>query len=491
MSEVTELETLGFLRWIWRQLTSMRIALILLLLLGIAAVPGSIFPQRNQNPMKVQEFFTNNPGIAPWLDRIKLFDVYSSPWFSAIYLLLFISLIGCVLPRTASHIKAIGAMPPLTPRFLDRMEFFHKIDRQDEEALSDARKWLKSHRFRVRVEAHSISAEKGYLRETGNLLFHLSLLLILVAVGIGSLFGSKGEAILNVGDRFINTPTSYDNLAFGKFQSDGSLRPFALTVKAFKATYDPATNAPLDYLLTVVTSNPVGAKPVTHIIKVNKPLTFGSTKIYLQANGYSPIVAVRDKSGRVVFEGAVPFLPQDANLTSTGAIKIPDMKPQIGFVASFLPTADRSASRGAFSAYPEVLDPRLLFSVWMGNLGLDTGVPQSVYRIDTSKMTRLGLKALGLHQSYNFGEGSITFEGWKSWVNLQIVDDPGKMYALFGAIFAVLGLLISLFTRQRRIWIKLDGEVQVAGLAKNGVPGLSEEIDALVKSLQKESEVKE
>ena len=491
MSEVTELETLGFLRWIWRQLTSMRIALILLLLLGIAAVPGSIFPQRNQNPMKVQEFFTNNPGIAPWLDRIKLFDVYSSPWFSAIYLLLFISLIGCVLPRTASHIKAIGAMPPLTPRFLDRMEFFHKIDRQDEEALSDARKWLKSHRFRVRVEAHSISAEKGYLRETGNLLFHLSLLLILVAVGIGSLFGSKGEAILNVGDRFINTPTSYDNLAFGKFQSDGSLQPFALTVKAFKATYDPATNAPLDYLLTVVTSNPVGAKPVTHIIKVNKPLTFGSTKIYLQANGYSPIVAVRDKGGKVVFEGAVPFLPQDANLTSTGAIKIPDMKPQIGFVASFLPTADRSASRGAFSAYPEVLDPRLLFSVWMGNLGLDTGVPQSVYRIDTSKMTRLGLKALGLHQSYNFGEGSITFEGWKSWVNLQIVDDPGKMYALFGAIFAVLGLLISLFTRQRRIWIKLDGEVQVAGLAKNGVPGLSEEIDALVKSLQKESEVKE
>ena len=200
---------------------------------------------------------------------------------------------------------------------------------------------------------------------------------------------------------------------------------------------------------------------------------------------------MRDKSGKVVFEGAVPFLPQDANLTSTGAIKIPDMKPQIGFVASFLPTADRSASRGAFSAYPEVLDPRLLFSVWMGNLGLDTGVPQSVYRIDTSKMTRLGLKALGLHQSYNFGEGSITFEGWKSWVNLQIVDDPGKMYALFGAIFAVLGLLISLFTRQRRIWIKLDGEVQVAGLAKNGVPGLSEEIDALVKSLQKESEVKE
>ena len=491
MSEVNELETLGFLRWIWRQLTSMRIALILLLLLGVAAIPGSIFPQRNQNPMKVQEFYANNPGMAPWLDRFKLFDVYSSPWFSAIYLLLFISLVGCVLPRTLSHLKAIGAKPPLTPKFLNRMEFFHEVRSDEELVLDEAQAWLKKHHFRIRREPTSISAEKGFLRETGNLLFHLSLLLILVAVGVGSLFGSKGETILNVGDRFINTPTSYDNLAFGKFQSEGSLRPFALTVKDFRATYDPATNAPLDYVLTVKTSNPVGAKPATHIIKVNSPLTFGSTKIYLQANGYSPVVTVRDGSGKLIFQGAVPFLPQDANLTSTGAIKVPDMKPQIGFVASFLPTADRSASRGAFSAYPEVLDPRLLFSVWQGNLGLDTGVPQSVYRIDTSKMTRLGLKVLELHQSYNFGKGTITFDGWKSWVNLQIVDDPGKMYALFGAIFAVLGLLISLFTRQRRIWVKLDGTLQVAGLAKNGMPGLSEEIDSLMKKLSKESEVQE
>ena len=92
----------------WRQLTSMRTALILLLLLGVAAIPGSLIPQRTQNPMKVQAYFTDNPTLAQWFDRLKLFDVYSSPWFSAIYLLLFISLIGCVLPRTIEHLKAIG-----------------------------------------------------------------------------------------------------------------------------------------------------------------------------------------------------------------------------------------------------------------------------------------------------------------------------------------------------------------------------------------------
>ncbi|MEI8184079.1 MAG: cytochrome c biogenesis protein ResB [Actinomycetes bacterium] len=479
----TVLDSRSFLRWCWRQLTSMRTALILLLLLGIAAIPGSLFPQRSQNPIQVKQYFIDNPTLAVWLDRLSLFNVYSSPWFSAIYLLLFISLIGCVLPRSISHLKAIGAVPTLTPKYLDRMEYFTEIKKVDLD-LAEAK--LRKMRFRVRRDENSISAEKGYARESGNLLFHLSLVLILIAIGVGSLFGSKGDAILNVGDRFINTPTSYDILGFGKYQAEDSLPPFALTIKDFKAEYDPTTNAPLDYTLTVLAANPVGSQEKTEIIKVNKPLTYGSTKVYLQANGYSPKVIVKDKSGKVIFDGPTPFLPQDANLSSIGAIKIPDMNPQIGFVSSFLPTADRDPIRGGFSSYPEVLDPRLLISVWKGDLGLNSGVPQSVYRIDTSKMERIGLKALVLNESYDFGEGSITFTGWNSWVNLQIVNDPGKGYALLGAILAISGLLISLFTRQRRIWIKQGRKTQVAGLAKNGIPGLEDEIKKLVKELSSE-----
>jgi cytochrome c biogenesis protein len=461
----------------------MRIALILLLLLAVAAIPGSLFPQRSQNPVQVRQYFIDNPQAAIWLDRFSMFEVFSSPWFSAIYLLLFISLIGCVLPRSIEHLKAIGAKPPLTPKYLDRMEFYTEMKKVD---LDKVEKYLKKKHFRIRRDENSISAEKGYARESGNLLFHLSLVLILIAVGVGSLLGSRGDAIVNVGDRFINTPTSYDILGFGKYQSEDSLPPFSLTVKDFKAEYDPVTNAAIDYELTVLTANPAGSKEMTRIIKVNQPLTYGSTKIYLQANGYAPTVVVKDKSGKVIFDGPTTFLPQDGNLSSIGAIKIPDMQPQIGFVASFLPTADRDPIRGGFSSYPEVLDPRLLLAIWKGDLGLNTGVPQSVYRIDTSKMERIGLKALVLNESYDFGEGSVTFTGWTSWVNLQIVNDPGKGFALIGAILAILGLLISLFTRQRRVWIKQGRKTQVAGLAKNGIPGLEEEIKDLVKEMSNE-----
>ena len=483
-SEVRDIGVIGLLRWGWRQLTSMRTALILLMLLGVAAIPGSLFPQRNQNPQKVDSYFTSDPTLAKWMDRFHLFNVYASPWFSAIYLLLFISLIGCVLPRTVSHIRAIGKKPPQTPRNLDRMDGFRSLSTDTETALERAQQWFKAHHFRVRVEEGSISAEKGYARESGNLLFHLSLILILVGVALGSLFGMKGEAILNVGDRFINTPTSYDNISYGKFQGQGSLVPFALTVTNFVASYDPVTGQPSNYVLNTEISNPIGSKAQKVVIKVNKPWTVGSTKVYLQANGYSPYVTIKDKAGHVTYKGAVIFLPQDADLSSLGAIKVPDMNPQIGFIASFIPTASSSASRGIFSTYPEVLDPRLVLSAWKGNLGLDSGTPQSVYSLDTSHMTKIGLKALTLGSTYDFGYGTITFDGWKSWVNLQIVDDPGKIYALFGALFAILGLLISLFTRQRRIWVKVGTSVEIAGLAKNGIPGLEAELESLAKALE-------
>ena len=58
---------------------------------------------------------------------------------------------------------------------------------------------------------------------------------------------------------------------------------------------------------------------------------------------------------------------------------------------------------------------------------------------------------------------------------------------MLGAIFAILGLLMSLFTRSRRIWVKANinkSGVEVAGLAKNAAPGLENEIASLVKGMK-------
>ena len=483
--QLPELGSVGLLRYVWRQLTSMRTALILLMLLGIAAVPGSLVPQRTQNPMAVSASFRSSPELSQWMDRFYLFDVYGSPWFSAIYILLFISLIGCVLPRTIEHFHAARALPPATPKNLNRMEFYSAWPAVGSE-LELARAWFKSQRFRVLEKDGTLSAEKGFTRETGNLFFHLALILILLGISFSSLFGMRGEAILNVGERFVNTSTSYDSLAYGKLFKDGKLEKFILTIDKFDATYNVVTSAPEDYTLNVSLRTGDLTTTEKRVIKVNSPLAIGNTKIYLQANGYSPVVTVRDSKGNVALQGAVPFLPQDSNLRSIGAIKAPDADPQVGFVGSFVPTYQRSDGNGAISVFPQALDPRLLLSAWSGDLGLDSGVPQSVYRIDTSSMSQLGLKSLKPGEVFTYAGGSITFEGYVQWVNLQIVDDPGKNFALLGAIVAILGLLASLFTRRRRIWIRVGDVVEVAGLAKNAAPGLEQELAIFTKVLKGE-----
>jgi cytochrome c biogenesis protein len=92
---------------------------------------------------------------------------------------------------------------------------------------------------------------------------------------------------------------------------------------------------------------------------------------------------------------------------------------------------------------------------------------------------------LKLGETFNYPGGSITLEKIIPWVNLQIVQDPGKGFALAGAIAAIAGLISSLYGRRRRIWIRQNGvQVEVAALAKNNAPGLEEEVQRFIRAIE-------
>src|SRR3954451_9424559 len=112
---------ISLVRRAWRQLTSMRTALVLLFLLAVAAIPGSILPQANISQEKVTKYLADHPAAGPWLDRFGFFAVFSSPWFSAIYLLLFVSLVGCLVPRLRNHAVNLVRTPPDAPKNLHRL----------------------------------------------------------------------------------------------------------------------------------------------------------------------------------------------------------------------------------------------------------------------------------------------------------------------------------------------------------------------------------
>src|ERR1700748_2000422 len=67
-----------WLKWGWRQLTSMRIALILLFLLALGSVPGSVLPQQGTNPAGVQQYYTSHPDLAPWLNRLRVLNLFAA-----------------------------------------------------------------------------------------------------------------------------------------------------------------------------------------------------------------------------------------------------------------------------------------------------------------------------------------------------------------------------------------------------------------------------
>jgi cytochrome c biogenesis protein len=486
----------------------MRTALFLLLLLAVAAIPGSLVPQHSADPNGVAQYKIDHPTLYPILNALQVFDTYTSVWFSAIYLLLFISLIGCVVPRIKHHIDTMRAKPPRTPVRLTRMAGYTSrvapAGVRAADAVASARALLKSSGYRATVyekgDQLSVSAERGYLRETGNLLFHSALLGILIAVGVGGGFGYTGQRIVVDGQTFVNTLVNYDSFNPGRFVNTGSLSPYSVTLDRLDVTYESANkNAigqPLDYTAHVTTKNPSG-ETEKRTIKVNEPLEIGGTNVYLLGNGYAPQITVRDPSGQVVFQDSVPFLQQDANYTSLGIVKVPDgLKKQLGMIGFFYPTKGESSTGGGAltSTFPGLRDPVLSLNVYAGDLGLDKGVPVSVYALDTDKLTELagagtGTKALQLKPGQTVelpnGLGTVTFDRVQRFASLDVHHDPSQGWVLVFAICVLGGLLASLFVPRRRVWVKAlpqtDGSIvlEYAGLARGEDAQLASAVAAL------------
>ena len=506
----------GWLRWVWTQLTSMRTALVLLLLLAVAAVPGSLVPQRSSDPNGVTQYFADNPQTAPVLDWFGMFEVYSSVWFSAIYILLFISLIGCVVPRAKHHWQALRARPPATPMRLERLPGFVSVPTNStpDEVLDAAESALRKAGYRTeRYDrgAPSVSAERGYLRETGNLVFHLSLVGVLIAVAFGGGFGYTGQRTVVVGQSFVNTLASYDSFNPGRWFSDSQLDPFSIRLDDMQVTYETensdALGQPTDFLATVTVTQPDGSSEQRRI-KVNDPLRTNGADIYLLGNGYAPTITVRDPNGNVVFTDSVPFLPQDMQLTSVGVVKVPDgLAEQIGMVGFFYPTQAEGDNKAYYSAFPNLYFPMVTLNVFAGDLGLDDGTPSSVYQLDTSGMTQLNGKKVGTEsielqpgQTADLpnGLGTVTFDdargegassdnfagSVKRFASLQIHHDPSRTWVFVFSMAALGGLLISLFIPRRRLWVKVtDGQVELAALARGDDPRLDDAVAAIAKAL--------
>lgn len=506
-------------RWTWRQVTSMRTALVLLLLLALASIPGSVIPQEDIDSLAVSRWKDSHPDLAPIWEKLDLFSVYTSVWFSAIYILLMLSLVGCILPRLVVYARALRARPPKAPRNLTRLPVHATFETADgpEEVLERARGALRKKRFRVAVDDDSVAGERGYLREAGNLLFHLAVVVVLVGFAMGGLFGYKGGVILVQGNGFSNNLTQYDDFAPGSLFDPADMEEFFFRVKDFDIewiTEGRAAGQAREFTAHLDYRETPDGEVKDYDLRVNHPLTIGGTDVFLIGHGYAPVITVRDGNGDVALGGPTIFLPTDQTFASFGVIKAPDAQPkQIGLEGTFYPTfvMDRDAEGNLAmprSAWGDAIDPLVSMTVFTGDLGLDDGTPSSVYVLDKAKaepVTRHGGQPFrvdlrpGDTVELPDGMGTVSFDGLQRWQKIQVSRTPGKFLALGGVVLALIGLLGSLFIRPRRTWVRArrqeDGTtlVEVGRLDRStggdpdaGERELAEIVEALGGAPQKE-----
>ncbi len=502
------LKPMELARWAWRQLTSMRTALVLLFLLALAAIPGSIVPQENIAQAQVSSWKAAHPTLTPIYEKLGLFSVFHSVWFSAIYLLLMVSLVGCIVPRLRVYWRGLRARPPRVPRHLTRLPVSRSftVDEEPAVVLDRARATLRRKRFRVDVAAEgddgagAVSAERGYLREAGNLLFHVSILVVLVGFALGQLFGYKGGVIVVVGQGFSNSLSQYDEFDPGALFKASNLPPLSFTVDDFHVSWvtrGSQAGQPRSFSSDLTYRTAPGDPAKHYKLTVNHPMHVAGADVYLVGHGYAPKVTVRGADGHVAYKGPAVFLPQDSTFSSFGVIKVPDATPQqLGFQGLFLPTYGFTMARGPYSRWPGALDPVVSLLPYHGNLGLDSGRPQNVYDLNLKHMAvykKAGGKPDRLDMSVGQtkklpGGGSITFDGVGRWVKLQVSNSPGEGIALAGVVLGLLGLLGSLFVRPRRTWVRVrrqDGRtlVEVAGLDRSTGGDLEGEVGAISRAV--------
>ncbi|WP_246017546.1 cytochrome c biogenesis protein ResB [Micromonospora pisi] len=502
----------------------MRTALILLFLLAVAAIPGSVLPQRNISPEKVNEYFTAHPDLAPVLDRLGGFSVFSSIWFSAIYLLLFTSLVGCIAPRMRDHVRTLRSVPPTGPKRLDRLPqhaVLTDLDEAGRQAVADAggelpaiASMLRKRRWRVVVRGNTVAAEKGYVKESGNLLFHISMLAMLLGVAIGSWYGWHGNRLLVAGkdSSFCSTLDQFSETGLGPRVHATDLPRFCLELTDFKARFLPS-GQPESFSASVLVDENGGAQRPADF-SVNSPLRLHGASVYLLGHGYAPVIRYTDRNGKSQTL-ASPFLSNDGNLTSEGVATFPDVnldpatgkrdpKLQVAFEGIYLPTAPEQPPF-VRSQFPEERNPALMLIAYRGNLGMDAGLPGSVYSlnqklISDGKLTQVGdAKLLRPNEKWTLDDGTtVEFLGTQQYITLSVRYAPASTLMLVSSATLLIGLMFSLFGRRRRVWFRVtptdpdDGSttggsslIEAGGLPRTDYAGFADEFNQLVAAVKR------
>lgn len=446
--------------WIIRQLTSMRVALMLLFVLGLLTLAGTLLSQvpdaiKGNQAAYAEWLSLMRPKYGGWtgiLNTLGLFSVFSSIWFKGTLLLLSASVTTCSLRRfsglwrTATRPRMI-----MTEAFFERAPHTARIasEKDPGAALAALRAAFRKNRFRVATERDGediqVCADRFRWAPFGRIAAHLSFVLILVGAVATATGGFRDESfVVPIGNRV----------------DVGHGTNLAVEAKSFADSYYPS-GPPRDYESRLVLYK--GGTPVkTQDARVNHPVRYDGVTFY--QSFFGPAVALRAKTsdGQVVFNQGVPlqYVSQDEK-DRIGRFLLPQQGLKVFVVTP---------------ASGEV-DPRIP----AGETQLE------VYRTDGEKP--VGAQVLSQGRAATIGGVDFTFVREREFTGLIVAHDPGSTIVWIGSALLVLGLFTLFFFPHRRIRAVIrpgagGSEIGVAAIERRNVT-FADQFESLVEDIRR------
>ncbi|MGA1839969.1 MAG: cytochrome c biogenesis protein ResB [bacterium] len=452
--------------------SSIKLAIILLICLAFSSIIGTLIAQKANPALYIQNY---GEGLYKFFKFIGFFDVYHSPWFILLLVLLSVNILFCTLRRLPRDLKRIRSA---LSRFTDDMakkyrlshsKVFHRPLTECKDALCSL---LKKNGLGASLQQEEISGNTFLFSEknrNGWLFFyltHISILIILLGGIISAATGVKGYLQITEG-------ASADN-----FYEYGSKKVYALdfTVRCdkFEIEYYPNTMRPKDYRshLTILDE---GKEMLSKVIEVNQPLTYKGMTLYQSSYGEDTqfgelLIEVKPmdpKSDKPVQNFRVS---PGGNFEFTG---VDGKKRQVKAVR-FLPDFGMDSNGHVFSKSDQMRNP---------------AVQLMITKEGEEPFLVWGFSFPDFHMIKK-GQYIYTFKDYKGkmYTGLQVGKDPGVWIVWIGCILLMLGVILVLFSSHQRVWARLSPSdrgctIQVIGHADKNKIGFENKLNQVWQEL--------
>jgi cytochrome c biogenesis protein len=417
------------LQWLWRQFSSVRLAVILILVVTGLSLVGALLIQApaeiSGDPQAYSSWVNmvsanKMGGWAPVLSALRLFNVFRSPWFIIACVLLMINILICTLNRWNSIKSGIrGGSIKQEEVFYTSGDSCGRIDNiqlvsADVALLSE--KILKGRGYRARIQSDNtflyIAADRNRYFKLGTYLSHFSLILFVLAFAAGNYLGFREIKF---------------SVAEGAFREVGHETGLSLQLVSFVDEYYD-NGAPKDYRSEVILYE--GAIPVKEAtIQVNHPLVYKGVRFYQSYFGPAVKMQIRDENGQDIFSGNITMDDSfviDGVQRYKGIIEL-DSLQDIGQVNLISP---------AINAVDDIIPA--------GFIGVD---------IRNKNNEQIDLKLVELGKSRVIAGMEFTYLGESSYSGFQVSHDPASTIIWIASALFIFGMFAVLYFPFRQVWV--------------------------------------